>query len=774
MENTKNTKFSPGFQMAVKVIGLISLLFTLIYGNAGWGFFLVCIGIIAFFEYFFDFRKNEIFSPYSLMILTPLLLLKYSSITDFRIRVMCFLLLIYVFNAAYKKSVREIKFSLLKAKPVTVWFSAFVLFALVSVVIYMQGIHLSGDEPHYIMITQSLVEDGDFDLKNNFDEKTYHKYLPIDLRFHGGEHNGKYRSFHLPGVSFLLIPFYWLFGVLGVGKLIPPALYFRLAASVINAFFALGLFLILKRKFPDRDITRFWLLFLIIFPLIFHSIHLYPELPAAALLMFAYFFTFFEKKNYLLTGLLLSFIPWFHVKYIPPLLVLAVAILYQLFKPFKPFDKEKIKKLVQFSIFPVISFILLVIYSKVLYGSYSPTDIFPKESYWSVSWLLRLKVFLAYFLDQRDGLLFYSPVFFLFFFSFKRKFQDKYLLMAIMVSYVFFHAFTTVRGAYAPAGRPLMFITWIFIIFIANKKFCRGGQKTEDRRQRRQVMAETTSNEKLLRGRPDATRGGFLEKSPPGLLGLSLFVLVWLFYYPLFMYQPVFAGTVERASGFNLFSGSDFIQLWQFFPSFLTKPLSSHPANFVWIGVLLAALLLYYLKPLKFIKRPVLTQTSAVIPFILFLIFAFLYCFYPHVQLVSQNKHIDEVISFYNNSRNFRYIPEKKGFRIKSGNNYDIFIDRKMVRQDKVTFHFTHMDVNDVTIRNGKELLFQLKKTGKKEVSLDLQLSSLKTLKVKNKLVSHIGIETQSSQKNSYLWLEITPRRGDPIRAFGPPEGFFK
>jgi hypothetical protein len=751
-------KFFPDFRLPVKVIGLVSLLFALVYGNAGWGFILLCLGITAFFEYFFQFRKSNIFSPYFLMIFSPLLLLKYSSITDFRIRVLCFILLIYVFSAAYKKSVREIEFSLLKAKPVTVWFTAFVLFALAAVVIYMQGIHLSGDEPHYIMITQSLVEDGDFDLKNNFEEKTYYKYLPIDLRFHGGDYNGKYRSFHLPGVSFLLIPFYWLFSVLGMGKLMPPALYFRLAAAVINAFFALGLFLVLKRKFPDRDITRFWLLFLIIFPLIFHSIHLYPELPAAALLIFTYFFIFFDKKKYLLAGLLLSFIPWFHVKYIPPLLVLVVAILYHLFKPFKPFkpfEKEKIKGLLLFVIFPVISFILLVIYSKVLYGSYSPTDIFPKESYWGVPWLLRLKVFLAYFLDQRDGLLFYGPVFFLFFFSFKRKFQDKYLLLGIMVSYVFFHAFTTVRGAYAPAGRPLIFVSWIFIIFIANfynEKFCGGP-------------------------------GGGFSKEPPGrrrqgdhfffivLTGLSFFVLVWLFYYPLFMYQPVFAGTVERASGLDLFLGSDFIHFWQFFPSFLTRHLSSHPANFVWIGILFAVLLIYYLRPLRMIKKPVFTQPGVVIPFILFLIFAFLYCFFPHVHLVSQNKHIDEVISFYNNSRNFRYIPEKNGFRIKSGNNYDIFIDRKMVREDKVTFHFTHMDVNDVTIRNGKRLLFRWKNMGKKEVSLDLRLSSLKTLEVKNKIVSHIGIETQSRQKNSYLWLEITPwHRG----AFDDQGGSFR
>jgi hypothetical protein len=39
------------------------------------------------------------------------------------------------------------------------------------------------------------------------------------------------------------------------------------------------------------------------------------------------------------------------------------------------------------------------------------------------------------------------------------------------------------------------------------------GQRTEDRRQRRQMMAETTFNEKLLRG---VQGGGFLEKSPPG------------------------------------------------------------------------------------------------------------------------------------------------------------------------------------------------------------------------------------------------------------------
>lgn len=57
------------------------------------------------------------------------------------------------------------------------------------------------------MITQSLLQDGDFDLKNNVQEKTYLDYIPVEVRFHGGIVNRRYLSFHLPGVSFLMLPF---------------------------------------------------------------------------------------------------------------------------------------------------------------------------------------------------------------------------------------------------------------------------------------------------------------------------------------------------------------------------------------------------------------------------------------------------------------------------------------------------------------------------------------------------------------------------------------
>lgn len=717
--------------------GVAALMFTLLYGSAGPLVITFCLIVTETFEYFFKFRDTKgplkNLSPYWFLLLSPLLLVKYSSITDFRIRVAGYVLLAFLVSAAYARVTRKLDFSLLKAKPVAVWLIAFGLFSLASVVITLQGVHLSGDEPHYIMITQSLIEDGDFDLRNNIEEKTYLDYLPIAVRFHGGEYEGKFYSFHLPGLSFLLIPFYWLFKVLGIGSFIPPPLYFRLAASIINAFFALCLFYLLKMKFPEKDITGFWLLVLVMFPLIFHGNHLYPELPAATLMMAAYLLTFGKKKNYLLAGLFLSLIPWFHVKYIPPLGILGLAILFGIFnarRPFHPFEKEKITAVVKLAVFPIIVFALILIYSKTLYGALSPTNIFPKESYWSVPWLLRIKVFLAYFLDQRDGLLFYSPLFFLLFFSFKnlKKLDHWFSLLAIAFSYVFFHAFTTVRGAYSPAGRPLIFVSWIFILFIAHFYF----DITEEKRHFSRIVFKLLS-------------------------GLGFFVLTWLFYYPLFVYQPVFAGTTERASGLNLFLGSDFVRLWELFPSFLTAPKSTHLATFVWTGLLAALLLFYYFKrPQSPIAEPVKTQNPVLIQALaatMFILSAGLFCIFPHVHLINQNKHTDKTISFYNNSKNFKYVEDKEGFRIKAGNDYDIYIDRKLKRKPNVTLRFTHTDAAAVTVRNGKCVLFQ--SSGNKQSEFLLDLSQLKTLTVRNKVVSHLGIETVTGSKNTFLWLEI-------------------
>ena len=739
--------------------GLIVFFVTLYCGSAGLGIVLLSALFIVVLEHFFHFFDKRRFTPYLLMFLSPLLLIHYSSITDFRIRALCFLMLTYIITAALTPAAKRLKLSFGKAKLFFIWLTAFAIFAPASVVLYMQGIHLSGDEPHYIMITQSIVEDGDFDLKNNMEEKTYFEYLPVEIRFHGGEYKGKYYSFHTPGVSFLLIPFYWLFGLLG--GIVPPQLFFRLAAAFINAFFALGLFMVLEITFPRKRITSFWLFSLLIFPLVFHAVHLYPELPAATLMMFGFIFAFSERKNLLLSGLFLSLIPWFHVKYIPALLFLTLIIIFKqhaaepsqkvndpgdhTLPPRKFFEMARrafrksfwshlftkrwvkeasVKQTCLFFLFPVISLILLMVYSKSLYGSFNPANIFPSEGYFAVPILARVRTLFAYFFDQRDGLLLYAPLFFLAFFGLKRKFPFRGILSWTAVIYILFHANTTLRGAYSPAGRPLIFVSWIFIILIVNFYYT-----LEERQQGKTLF-------KLLSG-------------------LSIFVLVWLFYYPLFVYQPVFSVTTERASGLLTFFGGSYINLSPLFPSFLSISNWNYPTNYVWLGFFVFLLFLYYVPSLKAPFRRLPKMWEKVVSFLLFLLLAFLLCFYPHIHLIGQNKFSNKKVAFFNNSKNFYYIEGREVFRIKAGNKYDIYFDLKRKGEDRVQFRFLNTDQVDVTVRNGSRLLFQSQE--KKEGTFSLRLSKLRKMKVKNKLVAHIGIETapSASKDNPFLFLKI-------------------
>ncbi len=695
------------------LLGLAAYFFTLYLGSAGWGIFLLSVVLIILFEYFFRFFKGGKLTPYLLMVFSPLLLVHYSSIQDFRIRLLCFLFLVYIFSAACAAGIKKIGFSLTRTAPFLVWLTGFALFSLAAVILYTRGIHLSGDEPHYIMIAQSIVEDGDFDLKNQMEGKSYFKYLPVEIKFHGGDYQGKYRSFHMPGVSFLLLPFYWFFNLLGGA--IPARLYFRLAAALINAFFALGLFQLLKSKFPDKNITGFWLLFLITFPLSFHAVHLYPELPAAALMMFGYIFAFHrnEKKNLLFSGLFLSLIPWFHIKYMPALVVLALFILYRLVR------ERNIKSIVYFVLFPLFSFLLLLIYSKVLYGSLNPAHIFPAEGYFVVPLLARLRTLFAYFFDQRDGLLCYAPLFFLAFLGLKRSFHQRGILAAVAAAYILLHANTSVRGAYSPAGRPIIFVSWILIILVVNYFY-----STESR------------------------------TIPRLLTGFSFFILAWLFYYPLFVYQPVFSYTTERGSDLLTFFSSSWLDLCRFFPSFLsTRSNWLYPANYVWLGLFTLILSIFYLPRAKSPVRSLLEKGKMITASILFLLLSSLLCFYPHVHLIPQNKFVGKTFSFYNNSRNFRFLPDQDLFRIKAGPSYDIFFDLKYSRQEPIRFHFINTDQVGVTVRNTDRLLFQ--SNSREHAHFTLRRSSLRTLRVKNRLVAHIGLETKSKKKNAFLFFKI-------------------
>src|SRR4030095_10350880 len=67
---------------------------------------------------------------------------------------------------------------------------------------------LTGDEPHYLVMAESLRADGDLDLGNNYDPPASPPAPePVVIEQHARlDRRGRLRSVHDPGVAMLLLP----------------------------------------------------------------------------------------------------------------------------------------------------------------------------------------------------------------------------------------------------------------------------------------------------------------------------------------------------------------------------------------------------------------------------------------------------------------------------------------------------------------------------------------------------------------------------------------
>jgi hypothetical protein len=134
-----------------------------------------------------------------------------------------------------------------------------------------------------------------------------------------------------------------------------------------------------------------------------------------------------------------------------------------------------------FLAFPVVSVVLFAFYTKELYGTFYPMAIYEgvltaermqafREMVMKIPVMLRIDSFLDYFLDQRDGLLLYSPIYFFIFLggveAFRRSKKDLFVLLFISLPYLLNYAFFSHRQGNSPQGRVLTNISWVAAIFI--------------------------------------------------------------------------------------------------------------------------------------------------------------------------------------------------------------------------------------------------------------------------------------------------------------------
>jgi hypothetical protein len=93
----------------------------------------------------------------------------------------------------------------------------------------------TGDEPHYLLVVESLVQDRDFDIRNNHSLGHYRLFYPGRIEHaHALEgRGGRWFSKHSPGLPVLAVPFYLLAGRWGV-VVLSTALASLLGVSLVR------------------------------------------------------------------------------------------------------------------------------------------------------------------------------------------------------------------------------------------------------------------------------------------------------------------------------------------------------------------------------------------------------------------------------------------------------------------------------------------------------------------------------------------------------------
>jgi len=194
---------------------------------------------------------------------------------------------------------------------------------------------LTADEPHYLLMTESLVSDRDLNLADEITERDYAPYH-YDTLYRQDEPrpDGKRYTPHSPGLSVLLIPGYvlaeWVKPSAGwVGARIELAL---LAATILTGA---GL---LAQRFVSRPVWAAPAAALAVAfsaPLWIYSTQVYPELPAGGiLLLLAFLWTsdYDERRPVVAAayiGLAILVLSWFGAKYLPLCLAIGLIALWR-------------------------------------------------------------------------------------------------------------------------------------------------------------------------------------------------------------------------------------------------------------------------------------------------------------------------------------------------------------------------------------------------------------------------------------------------------------
>ena len=263
-----------------------------------------------------------------------------------------------------------------------------------------------GDEPHYLIITQSLLRDGDLQIENNHSRGDHQEYYAGDLlkpdwRRRG--HNGQIYSIHAPGLPALIAPAFAIAGYRG-------AVCFLILLAASGGALAWRLAWMVTGR---ADAAWFgWAAVTASTSAIFHGFAVYPDFPGGVLALTGIWALVRAQRetesgsdrlrSWWLHGAALAALPWLHTRFAVLAGSLGALVLLRLAG-----TRNAAGKAVVFLAVPALSALCWLGYFFAIYGTPDPSAPYGGEA-GSLAFIPGGLAGLLF--DQRFGLLAYAPV----------------------------------------------------------------------------------------------------------------------------------------------------------------------------------------------------------------------------------------------------------------------------------------------------------------------------------------------------------------------------
>ena len=279
--------------------------------------------------------------------------------------------------------------------------------ALLALVVYggsawwLSPILPDGDEPHYLILAQSIIKDGDIRIENNHQRGDYLEYslnaaAPDYLR---RGLNGEIYSIHAPGLPVLIAPAMGLFGYPGVVALL----------ACIAACSTALVWNIAHRVTGSAGAAWFgWACCALTTPFFFQATEVFPDGIAATCLLLGMLPVWDGLKArprrdvwiFVVSGVSLAILPWLQTRLAVLAIAAAICVALRL---------RSTRQLLAFAIVPLASATAWFGFFLTVYGTANPTA--PYGAYTQTGIANLVRGFPGLLLDQQFGLIPNAPVY---------------------------------------------------------------------------------------------------------------------------------------------------------------------------------------------------------------------------------------------------------------------------------------------------------------------------------------------------------------------------